>query len=155
MTETWRVGPAREADALSIARHRYPDVHGESLELYAAWVAPDISRGTYLGWLGEADGVVVAGAGLLLLDWGPTPEDPNPLRGRIGNVYTDPTWRRRGLATALLRRCLVEADVRGVRVLNLSTSSSARALYERLGFKVSETEMVRVTTGSRRPVESG
>ncbi len=98
---------------------------------------------------------MVAGAGLVLLDWGPTPEDPNPVRGRLGNVYTDPAWRRRGLATALLRRCLAEADARGVRVLNLSTSPGARALYERFGFEASGTEMVRVATESLRTAESG
>ena len=155
MTETWRVRPASEADALSIARHRYPDTQGESLGLYATWVAPAISRGTYLGWLAEASGAVVAGAGLVLLDWGPTLDDPNPVRGRIGNVYTDPAWRQRGLATALLQRCLAEAEARGVRVFNLSTSQRARALYERLGFEVSRTEMVRVAAGPHRLIGGG
>jgi GNAT superfamily N-acetyltransferase len=144
MTETWRVRLAHEADAPTIAQHRYPDSQGEHLEQYAAWLVPSLAEGTYVGWLGEAGGAVVAGAGLVLLGRGPTRDDPNPVRGRIGNVYTEPAWRQRGLATTLLQRCLAEAEAREVRVLNLSTSSRARTLYERLGFEVSRTEMVRL-----------
>ncbi len=155
VTGTWRIRPARDADALAIAQHRYPDSQGESLELYAAWVSLAIGRGTYLGWLSEAGNTVIAGAGLVLLDWGPTQSDPNPLRGRISNVYTQPAWRQRGLATALLQRCLAEADARGVRVLNLSTSPQARALYERLGFEASRTEMVKGTPKSYHLAEDG
>jgi len=146
MTRAWTLRRAHQGDALTVAGHRYPgaEPHGEAVRAYAAWVAGAVARGSYLGWLAEVESVVVAGAGLVLLEWGPTRTDPSPLRGRVVNVYTDPAWRRRGLATALLERCLREAEALGIGVLGLGTTPQARALYERFGFKASTTEMYRV-----------
>jgi len=118
MTHSRTLRRAHQGDALTVAGHRYPgaEPHGEAVRAYAAWVAGALARGSYLGWLVEVESVVVAGAGLVLLEWGPTREDPSPLRGRVVNVYTDPAWRRRGLAALLLERCLREAEASGVGV---------------------------------------
>lgn len=59
------------------------------------------------------------------------------------NVWTDPDFRRRGLARELVTRCLEAARERGVTRLGLGTTEAGRALYEALGFRVSGTEMVR------------
>ncbi|MPY66729.1 GNAT family N-acetyltransferase [Deinococcus sp. SDU3-2] len=97
----------------------------------------------YLGFLAEHGGRVVAGAGLTLLEWGPTRGDPQPWRGRIVNVWTDPDFRRRGLARELVTCCMEVARERGVTHLSLGTTEAGRALYEALGFRTSGTEMVR------------
>lgn len=141
-------------DAPTIARHREP-LPPEATEperarvqasrrAYAAWVRAAVERGTYHGVLGLQGGVVVAGAGLVFLEWGPTPQDPNPLRARVSNVFTEPQHRRRGWARRLVLACLDEARARGVRVVTLSASEEARGLYEALGFRSSTTEMLRV-----------
>jgi GNAT superfamily N-acetyltransferase len=111
--------------------------------VYARWVVGAIARGTYVGWLAEASGEVVGGAGLVLLDWGPTRRDPNPIRGRIANVYTEPSWRRRGVARALVGQCINEAETRGIGVISLSTTLAARTLYAQLGFRAAEGQMVK------------
>lgn len=143
MAETWFARPVNESDALTIARHRYDGVLSEPAAVYDRWVALTIVRGTYVGWLAEARGEVVGGAGLVLLDWGPTRTDPNSVRGRIANVYTEPSWRRRGVARALVRRCIEEAETRGIGVIGLSTTSAARTLYTQLDFRAADDEMVK------------
>lgn len=147
MAETWFARPVTEPDALIIARHRYDGVWGEPAKVYARWVALAIARGTYVCCLAEASGELIGGAGMVLLDWGPTGTDPNAIRARIANVYTEPSWRRRGVAKALVRRCIDEAEARGIGVLNLSATPEARALYEQLSFQAAETEMVRKAGG--------
>ncbi len=144
MAETWFARTVNESDALTIARHRYDGVLGEPAAVYARWVALAIAHGTYIGWLAEACGEVVGGAGLALLDWGPTYMDPNPIRERVANVYTEPSWRRRGVARVLVEQCINEAETRGIGVIGLSTTSAARALYVQLGFGAAESEMVKV-----------
>jgi ribosomal protein S18 acetylase RimI-like enzyme len=57
----------------------------------------------------------------------------------IGNVYTHPDWRRRGLAqacTASLLSILLSKGVATI-VLNVGQNNQAAlALYERMGFKI-------------------
>lgn len=52
----------------------------------------------------------------------------------VCNVYTEHGWRRRGLATALLRALLALAEKRDVPQVFLHASIEGRPLYERLGF---------------------
>lgn len=137
------------ADAAHIARHRYPDeADAGELAPYTAWVAGAMQRGQYLGFLTLDAGEIVAGAGLTLLEWGPSRGDQQPWRGRIVNVWTHPDWRRRGLAGELVSRCLEAAQERGITRIGLGTSAEARRLYGRLGFQASGTEMwLRLPTG--------
>ncbi|MDT3439772.1 MULTISPECIES: N-acetyltransferase [unclassified Pseudofrankia] len=49
-------------------------------------------------------------------------------------VGTVPAWRRRGLATALLRHVLATAERNGARTATLQSTQMAQSLYESLGF---------------------
>ena len=86
---------------------------------------------------------VVAGAGLWLRPMIPRPHQDGVAQGveaLIVNVYTEPDWRRRGLAALLMQRVLdYTRDHRITRVL-LHASKDGRPLYESLGF-VPTTEM--------------
>lgn len=138
--------PATAADAALITHHRrrmFVDAgrrDDQVLELMAQahepWVAQAITNGRYLGWLTEDDGNVIAGAGLLLLDWPPHPLDPrSTTRGYLLNVYVEPTHRRRRLASDLIELALAEARRRGIRVVALHSTDEARRLYESSGFR--------------------
>jgi GNAT superfamily N-acetyltransferase len=143
MAEQFLRRTATAADAAEIARHRYPEAsEGRLRDDYAAWVAGAIVRGTYLGWLAEIGGRTVAGAGLNLLEWGPTARNPSPYRARIVNVYTAPTWRRMGLARSLVARCLAAARSEGIAQVGLSASDEARAIYLSLGFRPATHELI-------------
>ena len=74
-------------DAAIIARHRYLDAGAkEDLVAYERWVATRIERGIYTGILAERDGGVIAGAGAVILDWGPTRGEPTGLRAHDGTA---------------------------------------------------------------------
>lgn len=136
------IRPARPCDAPTIAQHRFPaEADAAERPIYAAWVTEAIQRGLYLGFLVLDGEEVVSGAGLTLLEWGPSRGDPQPWRGRIVNVWTHPDYRRRGLARELVEFCMDAARERGITRLSLGTTSEARHLYETLGFTASTTEM--------------
>jgi len=62
--------------------------------------------------------------------------------GFVGDVYTDPEFRRAGLAKQLSEEVLAWLEAKGVRMVRLLASAQGRSLYEKLGFVPSE-EMVR------------
>lgn len=105
-------------------------------EAHEPWVAREITESRYLGWIGEDDGKPVAGAGLLLLNWPPHPLDPRSTqRGYLLNVYVDPEYRRRKLASNLIELALAEARKRFIRVVALHSTEEGRRLYEANGFR--------------------
>ena len=134
------------ADAPLITRHRHrmfvdagrrdDQVLQIMDEHHEPWVAKAITDGRYVGWLTEDEGEVVAGAGLLLLDWPPHPLDPRTShRGYLCNVYVEPSHRRRKLASNLIDLALAEARRRGIRVVSLHSTDEGRSLYEANGFR--------------------
>ncbi len=138
--------PATADDAAHITHHRRrmfvdagrPDnaVLDRMAEAHTPWVARMMEEGKYIGWLTEEDGQIVAGAGLLLLDWPPHPLDPDSTqRGYLLNVYVEPAFRRRKLASNLIELALSEARRRKIRVVSLHSTAEGRPLYSANGFR--------------------
>ncbi|GAA5534655.1 GNAT family N-acetyltransferase [Deinococcus aluminii] len=131
---------ATAADAPVIAAQRaamFADMgveYAEEVAQFTPWAARHLAAGTYLGWLVEAEGQPVAGAGLLLLDWPPHFIDPQPLRSYLLNVYTHPDHRGGGLARTLTETAIAETRARGIRVMSLHASEAGRPIYQKLGF---------------------
>jgi GNAT superfamily N-acetyltransferase len=94
-----------------------------------------LEDGSYRGWLVEDKGRVVAGGGVAMVGFQPTPLDPNQRRAWILNLYTEPSYRRRGLATELLRTMISWCRQQGLRSVALHASTAGRPLYDRLGFR--------------------
>jgi GNAT superfamily N-acetyltransferase len=102
---------------------------------FLPWVERKISGGEYLGWLiTNADGEVVAGAGLWLMDW-PPHMIGSATRGNILNVYVERAFRRQGLARRLMETALEWCRANGVRAVILHASEEGRGLYTRMGFR--------------------
>src|SRR5262245_23135919 len=53
----------------------------------------------------------------------------------IGMVLVHPDYRRRGVGTALLQRCLDYLNGRGIYCIKLDATPAGRPVYERLGFQ--------------------
>ena len=61
-------------------------------------------------------------------------------QGLIVNVFTEPEWRRLGIAKLLLNTIIAWSREQNLDGLVLHASDDARALYEQLGF-IPTTEM--------------
>jgi GNAT superfamily N-acetyltransferase len=152
--------PASPDDARVIAWHRarmFQDMGEISpanfdilLEEARRWTESALERGEYVGWLGVSQanpGIIAGGAGVQLRQVPPHPSRPPAAAGIakgkhaiVLNVFTEPEWRRRGLATLLLRQLLDWAREKQLDSLLLHASADGRSLYERLGF-VATNEM--------------
>lgn len=144
MTRTWTAREVRADDADQVAAHGcYREDDAARRPAYAAWVGPRIAAGLYVGWFAVESGAVVAGAGAVLLDWGPTRANPGGQMARIVNVFTAEPTRGRGIARELLRAVIQQCEARGVQEFNLGATPEARGLYRSLGFEDYPAEMRR------------
>jgi GNAT superfamily N-acetyltransferase len=129
------------ADIAVIARHRramFEDAGtATNLDLvernFTAWLPARLDA-TYFHWLAEHEGGPVGSAGVLLLDWPPSPRDPRGGMGYVYNVYVEPAHRRRGVARAAMQALHDWAGARGLGALALHASAAGRPLYETLGY---------------------
>lgn len=138
--------PATIDDADHVARHAVPEASERARrDTLAAWVAPRLAAGSYLGTLAieAATGRVLGGAGAILLDWGPTRANPGGTLARVNHVFVDPAWRRQGLARRLVADVMARCEALGVREFALGATEASRALYGSLGFEPYAAEMRR------------
>lgn len=137
---------ATPADAAIITHHRrrmFVDAGRQDnrvldvmAENFQPWVEARLADGRYLGWLTVEEGKVVAGAGLIVLDWPPHPLDPRQdKRGYLLNVYVEPEHRRRKLASHLIDKALAAARKQKIRVVALHSTDAGKPLYESNGFR--------------------
>jgi GNAT superfamily N-acetyltransferase len=151
MTETFRIRRATAHDADIIAWHRarmfqdMGEVSGHAFETLRANAQARLEdwleRGDYIGWVAspaDKPETIVGGAGVQL-----QPILPRPLstlaigegrQGTIVDVFTEPEWRRRGVAALLLEEIIEWSRKEGLDRLVLHASEEGRALYKRLGF---------------------
>lgn len=145
MTAPVELREATPADLAVIMRHRrrmFEDMgHRDptALDAMERVSEPVIRRGLetglYRGWLARAPGrEVVAGGGVLLVEFPCQPGDPSPRRAWILNVYTEPPYRRRGLARRLMEVAIAWCREQGLGSVYLHASEEGRPLYEALDF---------------------
>jgi GNAT superfamily N-acetyltransferase len=154
------IRPARVEDAPAIAWHRArmfqdmgmvsPVTFGTLQNEARLWTERALASGEYVGWLGTPKGqpeVIAGGAGVQLRQVPPHPFRP-PRESAVAkgkhaivlNVFTEPEWRRRGLAKLLMEEILGWARAERLDQLVLHASDEARRLYEKMGF-VATNEM--------------
>ena len=140
-----RIRQATVADVDIIVRHRcsmfadmgYGDETARDGMASAArpFIEAALKDGSYRGWLVEVGDRVVAGGGLAIVGFQPTPLDPAQRRVWVLNMYTEPAYRRRGFARGILQSMIDWCREQGLRSVSLHASDAGRPLYELLGFK--------------------
>jgi len=151
MTESIQIRLAKPDDADVIGYHRarmfqemgqMPDHLYKSFERRSQERVREllISK-EYVGWLATgpgAAGKIDGGAGVQLRRVLPHPAGDHAFaEGRqavIINVFTEPEWRRKGIAKLLLKRIIEWSQEQEIDRLVLHASEYGRALYEQLGF---------------------
>lgn len=71
----------------------------------------------------------------------PTFDHPTGKRAHLMNVYTNESYRRRGIAREMVTTLLDEAKTRGVTYISLDATENGRPLYKTLGFKENKENM--------------
>ena len=121
------------------------DVFGHAFETLRAKARARLEdwleRGDYVGWLASPANkpeIIVGGAGVQLQPILPRPLSTSTIgegrQGTIVNVFTEPEWRRRGVAALLLEEIIEWSRKDCLDRLVLHASEEGRSLYDRLGF---------------------
>jgi GNAT superfamily N-acetyltransferase len=141
------IRPASLADIPEILRHRrrmYEDIHRTDslaldtvVSLSSAYFKIAMAEGSFRAWLAAAGDRVVAGGAVLVSPWPAHPNDLACRRATILNVYTDPEYRRRGIARTLMQTIIAWCQREGFARVTLHASDDGRHLYESLGFEPS------------------
>jgi GNAT superfamily N-acetyltransferase len=101
-----------------------------------------LKTGDYLAWLASPSAEpdkVVAGAGIQFRQRFPFPKNdgkimPSYTEAYILNVYTEPEWRRNGLAERLVQEILNWSRQNHIGSVTLHASDMGRPIYKRMGF---------------------
>ena len=97
--------------------------------------ADAMKQDRYAGWfVKDINGAVVAGGGIVLIEFQPGPRDPSTYRPWVVNMYTERGHRGKGLARELMKIMTVWSRQQGFRNLYLHSSKEGRPIYESLGF---------------------
>lgn len=134
-------------DIPTITRHRrrmYEDMNysdGDTLStvvtLTADYLKKAIPDGSFRSWLACDNGQVVAGGAVVVCPWPAHAYDLECRRATILNVYTDPEYRRCGIARQIMQTMIAWCKQEGFARVTLHASEHGRHLYETLGFEPS------------------
>ncbi|WP_095093804.1 GNAT family N-acetyltransferase [Pseudomonas sp. Irchel 3A5] len=115
-------------------------------EHFRPWLKERLDDGRYYGFaLCDADQVVAA-IGLMTIDWPPHPSHPTMgQRGYVLNVFVEPAYRRRGLASGLMQLAEAEFARRGLTFAVLHATKTGKPVYEQIGW-MGTSEMAKTIT---------
>ena len=95
----------------------------------------NMAAGTYVSWLAFDGDKIVGTSGMSFAEKPPYFTCPTGRLGILSSMYTDPDYRRRGIATQLLDRVVKEAKDYGCGTIYITASNMGVKLYEAYGFK--------------------
>jgi len=101
-----------------------------------AYFRPALADGSYRAWLAVTGaGEVAAGGGVLIAPWPGFPGEKQSRRAWILNMYTEPAFRRQGIARRLVETMIAWCREEGFTAVALHASQEGRPLYETIGFR--------------------
>jgi len=111
------------------------DVLSAMVTATADYLRKAIPEGSFRSWLACDNGRVVAGGAVVISPWPAHAYDLECRRATILNVYTEPEYRRRGIARQIMEIIIAWCKQEGFARVSLHASEHGRPLYESLGFE--------------------
>jgi GNAT superfamily N-acetyltransferase len=103
---------------------------------YRRWIKARLKNRTLFAWLVQDRGGRIAGGGCLWLH----PIQPNPRRSfmlqpYLLSMFTEPDFRRRGVASMVVSKAIEWSKKQGYGRLMLHASDMGRKVYSKFGFR--------------------
>ncbi|MBS1370558.1 MAG: GNAT family N-acetyltransferase [Lentisphaeria bacterium] len=135
---------ADDADREALAQIRYEFVQSKQQQIspekerqlkkrLSEYFQKHLNRDCF-GYLAEENGEIAAVALLVVFEKPANLHFPTGKTGLVMNVYTRPAYRRRGLATDVLRLMIEDAKKLGLSYLELGATEQGAPVYRKLGF---------------------
>lgn len=93
-----------------------------------------MADGTFVSWLAVDEDKIIGTSGMSFVEKPPYFSNPTGKIGLLSSMYTDPDYRRRGIAKELLRRVTEEARAYGCGAVQITASDMGMLLYSDFGF---------------------
>lgn len=93
-----------------------------------------LADGTFVSWLALDGERIVATSGMSFVEKPPYFACPSGKIGLLSSMYTEPAYRRKGIAKELLRRVVADAEAYGCGAVQITASDMGVKLYAACGF---------------------
>ncbi len=93
-----------------------------------------MADGTFVSWLALDGEKIIGTSGMSFVEKPPYFGCPSGRIGLLSSMYTDPSYRRRGIARELLKRVVEEARAYGCGSVQITASDMGALLYTDFGF---------------------
>ena len=100
-----------------------------------------MADGTFVSWLALDGNKIIATSGMSFVEKPPYFGCPSGRIGLLSSMYTDPDYRRRGIARELLARVIKDAREYGCGTVQITASDMGVKLYSDFGFVHNENFM--------------
>lgn len=94
-----------------------------------------MADGTFVSWLALDNEKIIGTSGMSIVEKPPYFGCPSGKIGLLSSMFTDKSYRRRGIARELLSRVVNEAKERGCDIVQITASDMGVLLYTNFGFK--------------------
>ena len=98
-------------------------------------------NGTHVAYLIFDEDTFVGAGGISYFQVMPTYHNPTGKKAYIMNMYTNPHYRRQGIAFKTLELLVADAKEKGISAISLEATDMGRPLYEKYGFVKMNDEM--------------
>ena len=109
----------------------------EEIDLVPAlkdYYARHMADGTFVSWIALDGSRIIATSGMSFVEKPPYFSCPNGRIGLLSSMFTEPEYRRRGIAKELLRRVTEDAEAYGCAAVQITASDMGVKLYTDFGF---------------------
>ena len=97
--------------------------------------------GSHIAYLVFDGNLFVGSGGVSFFQVMPTYHNPSGNKAYIMNMYTNPAYRRKGIAAKTLDMLVHDSKDRGITAISLEATDMGRPLYEKYGFVKMNDEM--------------
>ena len=94
-----------------------------------------MADGTFVSWLAMDGDRIIGTSGMSFVEKPPYFGCPSGKIGLLSSMFTDPDYRRRGIAKTLLSKVVDEARTYGCGTVQITASDMGVLLYTDFGFK--------------------
>jgi GNAT superfamily N-acetyltransferase len=141
-----RIRRGTSADLPAIIRHRLgmfsemgigdPSEYQAYASEFTRFAEQTLASGELHSWLAETGaGEIVAGGAVMVVPWPANPKDRKQQRAFLLNVFTEPAFRRRGIARSVVQTIIDWCRDQGFGSVFLHASETGRSLYLAMGFE--------------------
>lgn len=100
-----------------------------------------LSDGTFVSWLALDNDRIIGTSGMSIVEKPPYFGCPSGKIGLLSSMFTDPSYRRKGIAKTLLSKVIDEAKMQGCGTVQITASNMGVLLYSDYGFEKNENFM--------------